>query len=288
MQNEKLPTSWEEGGDVSPSDVSGHAVMPISKQEKAASPFVAFSHDLAKNKEKLRVMLPENIEPEKFMRIVLMAVQKNPFLLSLNRDSLFTSCLSAAQDGLLLDGKEAALVPFKGTVTYIPMVSGILKKVRNSGELATIMAEIVYDKDKFRYWTDSDGQHIEHEPNVFGERGKISGVYAIARTKHGDVYIEVMTETQVQAVKSCSKAKDGPWQGPFADEMRRKTAIRRLAKRLPMDTVSERVIQRSDDLYDFEDQPPSQRGLAAEINATNASGNGPDSVQSLQDLRNEA
>ncbi len=139
--------------------------------------------------------------------------------------------MKAAADGLLPDGREAALVQFKDSVQYLPMVGGILKKIRNSGELSSITSQIVHKGDKFRYWVDGDGEHVEHEPLVFGERGEQIGVYALAKTKDGAVYIEVLTMAQIAAVKNVSRAKDGPWSGPFATEMHRKTAIRRLSKR---------------------------------------------------------
>ena len=61
-----------------------------------------------------------------------------------------------------------------------------------------------------------------------------------------------MTEAQIQDVKNVSKAKDsGPWSGAFADEMRRKTVLRRLSKRLPMSTDLEQVITRDDEFYDL-------------------------------------
>jgi recombination protein RecT len=159
--------------------------------------------------------------------------------------------MKAAQDGLLPDGKEAALVPFKGSVTYMPMLGGILKKVRNSGELASITAHVIYKNDQFRYWVDSDGEHVTHEPLLFGERGEACGAYALAKTKDGAVYIEVLTDKDLRAIENSSRSKEGPWTGPFRDEMKKKSAIRRLAKRLPMSTDVEQVIERDDEMYDI-------------------------------------
>jgi hypothetical protein len=41
-----------------------------------------------------------------------------------------------AQDGLLPDGREAAVVMFGNKAQAMPMIAGILKKVRQSGEVA--------------------------------------------------------------------------------------------------------------------------------------------------------
>lgn len=190
--------------------------------------------------------------------MVQTALGQNPGLANLDRNSLMAACMKAAQDGLLPDGKEAALVPFKGSVAYMPMLGGILKKVRNSGELASITAHVVYKNDKFRYWVDTKGEHVEHEPLLFGERGDSIGAYALATTKDGAVYIEVLTNKDLSAIESSSRSKEGPWSGPFRDEMKKKSAIRRLSKRLPMSTDLETVVERDDELYDITPQPATE------------------------------
>lgn len=125
--------------------------------------------------------------------------------------------------------------------------------VRNSGELASINAGVVYEKDSFEYFVDEQGEHVKHVPSFVKERGKPVQTYCIARTKgNNEPYIEVMTEEDVQACKKVSRAgEDSPWNGPFADEMRKKTVIRRISKRLPMSTDVNMALASDDD----DDQP---------------------------------
>lgn len=220
----------------------------------AVPAIVEIRQDLEKLKPQIEMVLPAHITPDKFMRVALTAIQQSPDLLRADRRSLFASTMKCAQDGLLPDGREAAFVTFNTKdgkkVQYMPMVVGILKKVRNSGELLSIVANVVYEKDTFRYWVDDAGEHVTHEPNVLeADRGKLIAVYAIAKTKDGGVYTEVMSRSQIEQVRAVSKAKDnGPWVGWY-DEMARKTVIRRLSKRLPMSTDLEQVIRRDDELY---------------------------------------
>lgn len=235
---------------------------------KELAPIEQVRSSFQQMEEQFKMALPPQITPEKFVRVAMTAVQTNPELLKADRKSLFSACMKAAQDGLLPDGREAALVTFEtralGLIAqYMPMIGGILKKVRNSGELASVTAQMVYLNDKFRYWVDDSGEHVEHDPQLFGdERGKVIGVYALAKTKDGAVYIEVMTANQVMAVKNVSRAKNGPWSGPFEHEMWRKTAIRRLSKRLPMSTDLEQVVTRDDEMYDVSaaDAPIADKG----------------------------
>jgi len=198
--------------------------------------------------------LPKHIPVERFVRVAQTAIAANPKLLNADRNSLYSACMACAQQGLLPDAKESALVMFGDQVVFMPMIAGILKKIRNSGELATIFSEIIYKNDYFKYWNDSDGQHMEHTPLIFGERGNRIGAYALAKTKDGAIYIEVMTMDQINAVKNVSRSKDGIWSGPFQDEMIKKTLMRRLSKRLPSSTDLDGLFEADNKLYDLDPQ----------------------------------
>lgn len=227
-------------------------------QTKALQPIDQVRGAIKAMEPQFKMALPSHVTVEKFSRTVMTAIQTTPALLSADRTSLFSACLKSASQGLLPDGKEAAFVTFRNKqgqdlVQYMPMISGLLKLVRNSGELMSITSQIVYEKDTFRYWIDQDGEHLNHEPNFFSDRGRAIGVYALAKTKDGGVYVEVLTEKQVGDVKNASRSKEyGPWSGAFAHEMWRKTAMRRLIKRLPLSTDIEMAIKADEDLFESE------------------------------------
>ena len=280
---------------------------PPAKPTKALTPFDEVKRNLMseETKQQFAMALPPQMKPEKFLRVAITACNKNPDLLDCTRQSLYQSFILAAQDGLLPDGREAAIVKFNTkagpTATYMPMVGGLLKKIRNSGELKSIVANVVREHDEFRYWVDEDGEHLRHEPVLSDDKSKVTHVYALAKTKDDGVYIAIMTRHEVEEVRNVSRAKDsGPWV-QWWEEMAKKTAIRRLAKRLPMSTDLEDVIRRDDHLYDVEakvkgEPAESSKGspkrlekmlggaaenviegeakdVTAETSATNASGN---------------
>lgn len=204
--------------------------------------------------DQFKMALPDHIPPEKFVRVIMTAVNQEPRLQQADRRSLYGAAMKCAQDGLLPDGREAALVTFGKTVQYMPMLSGILKKIRNSGELGSISAHCVYENDEFNYWVDEHGEHIKHTP-TFSDGGAPLLYYARASTKDGAAYIELMTIKQIDKVRAVSKAKSGgPWTSWF-EEMAKKTVLRRLSKRLPMSSDLEMVIQRDDELYDLNSTP---------------------------------
>ena len=202
--------------------------------------------DLQKMQGEFEAVLPPQIPVDRFIRTAITAVQMNPDLLTTERKSLLASCMKAAQDGLMIDGREAALVIFKSKTQYMPMVAGLLKKARQSGQVSSISAHVVYERDQFDYEL-GDNERIVHKPLIAAERGKPIAVYAIGRMIDGGVYREVMSVAQVEKVRSVSRTKNsGPWE-TWWDEMARKTVIRRLAKYMPSSTDLDQVLGRDDD-----------------------------------------
>jgi len=195
-------------------------------------------------------VLPPHITPEKFARVVITALKKTPKLLEVNRDSLFEACMFAAVDGLLPDGREGAIVPYKGRAKWLPMVYGILKKIRNSGHLQLIHTAVVHSKEPFTYSITEKGPQLTHSPIIGKDRGEIVSVYAFAHTTDGGRYVEVMGKDEIDKVRACSQSNSGPW-FDWYEEMAKKTVIRRLSKLLPMSSDLEDVIRRDDDMYEF-------------------------------------
>lgn len=225
--------------------MSENAIQPVHQVKQAlSSPGVT---------EQFRNSLPRHIDPEKFKAAILTAINLNPHLAraaTTDMKSLLVAASRAAQDGLMPDGRDAAFVVFGTAVQYMPMIGGILRKIRNSGELASIDAQVVYENDDFDYAL-GDEPYIKHKPILRGERGEPIAVYATATLKDGSRYREVMTVSEVERVRAVSRsAKNGPWV-QWWSEMARKTAIRRLAKRLPMDT----------DVQDFFDRDAQNDGV---------------------------
>lgn len=188
---------------------------------------------IAAAQPQIEEMLPEHVPFDKFRRTTLMALQRDPKLAAAT-GGLFEAILRCAADGLLPDGREAALVLFKGRAQYMPMVHGIIKRVTRSGHVRTVTAAVVYDADAFRYWLDETGPHIHHEPTIKGDRGRIVAAYAIARLATGEAEIEVLHLDDIERIRATSRSSGGgPW-SQWYDQMAIKSAIRRLAKRLPI------------------------------------------------------
>jgi recombination protein RecT len=213
----------------------------------------------------LQTMLPKAIPSAKFIRTVHTALQLNPGIVEAKTNSILASCLKAAADGLLLDGREAALVVYRSkggpVAQYLPMVYGIIKKVRQSGEISVFNSFIVYENDEFAITYGMDPT-LDHSPKLTGSRGDPIGCYAVCKFKNGDTDLEWMTHDEIEAVRARSKARNsGPWVSDWG-EMARKTLLRRISKRLPMEADAMSIITRVDELYDLGKEPDDYVGPA--------------------------
>lgn len=230
--------------------------MATQLAERRDNPVEAVRHQMGNLAPELKAALPAHVTVEKFTRVAMTAIQNTPDLLQADRRSLFGAVVRLAQDGLLPDGREAALVIFNTKagnewikkVQAMPMIAGVLKKIRQSGEVAKISAQVVYANDRFEisYGFDEDVTHVP--PQLGQARGDAVGAYATAVLKDGTKLLEVMDLEQIAKVRAVSRSGDkGPWKD-WWEEMARKTVMRRLSKRLPMSTDLEDFIQRDETL----------------------------------------
>ena len=243
------------------------------EEGREVSPQQRFRDELARMGDQFVAALPDHIKPERFQRIILTSVLGDPKLLRADRKSLLEAAMRAAQDGLMPDKREGAFVIFNtkvkidgkdvwiDAVQWMPMIGGIIKKMHQSGEIAMVTAKVVYGDDIFRAWVDDQGEHVAYEQAEHPDYDTIRQVFAMARTKEGAVYVETLTPRDIEKIRSVSRSKDsGPW-AKWWEEMAKKSAIRRLAKRLPLSADLHDLIQRDNDLYDLSRAPNPQPSL---------------------------
>lgn len=195
---------------------------------------------LAKMKDQISAALPRHLTAERMIRVVMTAVQKTPALLECSQMSLIGSIVQSSQLGLEPDGVlgHAYLVPFNNKKTgqkecqLIPGYKGLLQLARRSGEIKTIAADVVCEKDTFKF---SKGLHpvLEHTPSWDESPGPIIAAYAVAELKDGGHQFEVMWLRQIEGIRKRSKAEtSGPWFTDY-EAMAKKTVLRQLCKLLP-------------------------------------------------------
>jgi recombination protein RecT len=232
------------------------ATQLATRDEQRASPITVIRQNLTAMAPQFQAALPKHVTVEKFTRVAMTAIQNAPDLVNVDRSSLFGAIVRLAQDGLLPDGREAAIVKFGNKAQAMPMIAGVLKKVRQSGEVAKVSAQVVYENDEF-VWTLGFDEDVTHNPPPLDQpRGRAIGAYATAVLKDGSRLLEVMSLDEIEQVRKVSRSSgNGPWV-QWWGEMARKTVMRRLSKRLPMSTDVEDAFDR-DETMTREPDPPA-------------------------------
>lgn len=203
-------------------------------------------------KAQMRLALPKTMTADRMARIVLTECRRNPALLDTNKESFLGAILQCAQLGLEPGSAlgHCYLIPFgngrakdgKPNCQLIIGYRGMIELARRSGQIVSICAYTVHDKDDFSWQLGLDPL-IHHVPSPDADRGAMTYVYAVAKLKDGGVQFEVMSRAEVESVRNQSKAgKSGPWVSHF-EEMAKKTVIRRLFKYLPVSIEAARAAE---------------------------------------------
>lgn len=221
-------------------------------------------------------LLPEKISAAIFVDACKTAVLKKPQYLRPDwRQSLMMAVMDAASCGLMPDGKEGAIVPRYDTearemrLVFQPMVWGIVKLGRETGAIRSIRAKLVFFGETFRV-IEGETDVIEHESNpdlaeaaysdLYGGTDKISGnviakpdvflghvraAYCFIVGVDGTVTKRWMPRARLVILKNASRAKNGPWNSAWIDEMILKAVILYTSKwiNLDLDTASARRFQ---------------------------------------------
>lgn len=196
------------------------------------------------------------ISPDRFIATAKMAVQthvQKDRLEKANRGSLYLAIRKCAGDGLYPDNREAALVVYGDQVQYQPMVQGLVKLARQSGEIESINSEVVFENDEFELSFEMDGVKFKHKPDWKGERGKPVLVWATVKLKSGEVIARAYPKSRIDAIATRSKQAGNynPSTGKDWEEFWRKAAIRNILKYAPKSTLIERALEADD--YEFND-----------------------------------
>jgi recombination protein RecT len=188
-------------------------------------------------KRTVAAALPKHLPPDRFIRVALTAMTRTPKLAQCDQASFFQCLLTLSALGLEPDGRRAHLIPFenrKRGVTECQLIvdyKGIVELAMRSGEVSNIHADVVCETDEFEF---DRGVLVKHKIDFRKDRGEAYAVYAIARFKDGGEKCEVMTCSDVEAVRQRSRAgNNGPWVTDWR-EMAKKTVFRRLSKWLPL------------------------------------------------------
>ena len=195
--------------------------------------------------------LPSTITADRFTRMALTAVSRNPMLASCNPQSFMGALMQAAQLGLEPETPlgQAYLIPFRNNKKGVTECQfqigykGLIDLAHRSGEFKNIEARVVYENDDFEYEYGLNPK-LYHKP-AMKNRGKVICYYAVYNLVNGGFGFEVMSREDIEkhanAYSQSYRRSSSPWQTNF-DEMAKKTLIKRVLKYAPIKTEFAREV----------------------------------------------
>jgi recombination protein RecT len=195
---------------------------------------------LFQQKNQIQMALPKHMNPDRMLRIALTEMRTNPGLQECDPLSICGSIVQASQLGLEPGNSlgHVYLIPFYNSkrrckeCQLMVGYKGLMSLARRSGQITSISARIVHERDSFQYKFGLD-ESIEHVPCEDEDPGPLSHVYAVAKLKDGGIQFEIMNRAEIDKVKNSLKYKNPVWESHY-EEMAKKTVIRRLSKYLPL------------------------------------------------------
>lgn len=200
-------------------------------------------------KGQLQQVAAAHMKPERMMRLMANAVRTTPKLAECDPMSLLGGLMTCAGLGLepnTIMG-HAYLIPFrnnKKNLTEVQLVigyKGLIDLARRSGHITSIAAGVHYSDDDLWDYEEGTEARLRHIPGA--QEGDKRHAYAIAKFKDGGHAYVVLPWAKVMKTRDGSqgwqtavrygKQKQSPW-ALYEDEMAKKTAVRALAKFLPL------------------------------------------------------
>ncbi|MDY6146203.1 MAG: recombinase RecT [Peptoniphilaceae bacterium] len=186
--------------------------------------------------EQIRMALPENIQSERFQRVALTAFSGNPKLQKADPVSFIAAMMQSAQLGLEPNTPlgQAYLIPYGNQIQFQIGYKGLIDLALRSGKYKSIYAHEVRENDEFSIEYGIE-ETIKHVPNMVGDRGEVTGYYAVYKLENGGYGMFYMTKKEVMehARKFSKTFNNGPWKTDF-DAMAKKTVLKQVLKYAPM------------------------------------------------------
>lgn len=225
-----------------PKDIKNQVAQKANGNETKPPSFKEqFEGYLEKMAPSIKTVLPKHFDSQRFMRIALSEVRKNPQLSKCSIQSVAGAVMQSAMLGLEpgLHG-HAYLVPrWNGKTQTLDAefqigYKGYMDLGHRTGKIAYITAEVVYEDDYFDFQFGSE-QKLVHKPNIesekYGDPEYANKYYVFIKFKDASEQFKVITRKQAikrmqkHAPKNKAGAIVGPWVSDF-NSMALKTVIR--------------------------------------------------------------
>ena len=193
---------------------------------------------LEERRSKLAAVSTQYLDEERLVNLSKALWHKTPGLQRCTPASFLRSVYTAAQFGLDPTGvgSQAYIIPFGNEATFIRGWGGVITMAARQGIVIETFA--VYESDSFEVMRKTgvtEVNHTEWRPEDGGDPGAVIACYAVAFSKDwANPMVEVVWAHDIEKVRKNSRSGNSPAWKEWYSEMGRKTAVNRLAKRLPL------------------------------------------------------
>jgi len=264
-----------------PKQATDQTALAEKLQSKAVAPAKkgrTLSDLFEEMKPAIAQAIPKHLTPDRLLRIAMTSIRTNPKLKVCTPESLLGAVMQCAQLGLepsILG--HAYLIPYRnkrkdenGKEYYVDEAQfqigykGLIELARRTGQISSIMAQAVHEKDVFEYEYGIN-EKLRHVP-AEGDRGPVVKYYAYAKFKDGGYSFLVMTKRDIEIHRDkFAKAKSyGPWVDHF-DEMAKKTVLKALMKYMPISVEFQKAVDQDETTKYFD---PEVKDMSEVIDVT--------------------
>lgn len=200
---------------------------------------------IGQQRAEIEAGLPANVSYARFHGSIVMAMRADPSIVDCYVPSIILAALQSAYDGLMPDKREGAFIVYENNikvgnewfkrkeVQWTPMYRGLRKKVLKAKAIIDLQSVIIFANEQYHIQRGLNPV-LEHTPILDdAARGEPIAVYSVAVYRDGGHRsFDIMTSGEIAKVKAAAKTKM-VWEGPFRDEMWKKSVTRRHCKILP-------------------------------------------------------
>ena len=180
-------------------------------------------------------------DPHKYSLMVAEGLMRTPDIMRCTDTSLARAFRQACSMGMIPDGRQAVIVPFKNKnggldATFMPMKLGMQLAVHEMTH-GLVRSGLIREQDNYDYSEGSEGTVFKHTPNLKPVRGdgssnNVIAAWASLELLKNKIIVRVVDfdDLEEARTKGLSKNSNGPWKTSVKG-MYEKTAVKALLSR---------------------------------------------------------
>lgn len=186
--------------------------------------------------KQISMLVPRHVDPQQLVAIAVLAAQKEPRLRQCDQQTFVSAVLKCAQAGLIPDGEQAIIVPYRNRKRGIYEAQfqagypGLLRLAHQEEKIESVHAYEIYENDHFEVEF-GESMTVVHKPFTGGDRGNIVGAYGIVWLRDARrPVIDYIDRNRLDRIKRKSQS---PVWSSWPERMAKKSALTAVLKYVP-------------------------------------------------------